>query len=67
MLDVQLVESHASLAAAESQEAALAEASRVDADRHAQELKDAYLITRAKRRTLAMEEWDPPILEGIPI
>jgi hypothetical protein len=67
MLDVQLAEAHASLAAVESQEATLAEAGRVDTDRHAQELKDAYLVTRAKHRTLAMEEWDPLILEGIPI
>jgi erythromycin esterase-like protein len=55
MLDVQLAEAHTSLAAAESREAALAKADRVDADQHAQELKDAYLVTRAKRRTLATE------------
>jgi hypothetical protein len=39
----------------------------VDRDRHAQELEDAYLVTRAKRRTLAMERQEPLILEGIPV
>jgi hypothetical protein len=39
----------------------------VDQDRHAQELEDAYLATRAKRRTLATERQEPLILEGIPI
>jgi hypothetical protein len=33
----------------------MAEALKVDEDRHAQELEDAYLITRAKHRTLATE------------
>jgi hypothetical protein len=55
MLKVQLAEAHASLAATESREAAMAEAIKVDQDRHAQELEDAYLATRAKRRTLTME------------
>jgi hypothetical protein len=30
-------------------------------------MEDAYLATRAKRRTLAMERQEPLILEGIPI
>jgi hypothetical protein len=55
MLEVQLAEAHANLAAAESREAAMAEAVKVDQDCHAQELEDAYLATRAKRRTLATE------------
>jgi hypothetical protein len=55
MLKVQLAKAHASLAATESREAAMAEAIKVDQDRHAQELEDAYLATRAKRRTLTME------------
>jgi hypothetical protein len=67
MLEVQLAEAHANVAAAESRETAMAEALKVDEDRHAQELEDAYLITRAKRRTLAMERQEPLILEGIPI
>jgi hypothetical protein len=67
MLEVQLAEAHANLAAAESREAAMAEAVKVDQDRHAQELEDAYLATRAKRRTLATERQEPLILEGIPV
>jgi hypothetical protein len=55
MLEVQLAEAHANVAAAESRETAMAEALKVDQERHAQELEDAYLITRAKRRTLATE------------
>jgi hypothetical protein len=54
MLEVQLAEAHGNLAAAESQEATMAEAVKVDQDRHAQELEDTYLA-RAKRRTIAME------------
>jgi hypothetical protein len=30
-------------------------------------LKDAYLVTRAKRRMQALEDREPMILEGIPI
>jgi hypothetical protein len=67
MLEVQLAEAHANLAAAESREAAMAEAFKVDQDRHAQELEDAYLAIRAKRRTLATERQEPLILEGIPV
>jgi hypothetical protein len=67
MLEVQLAEAHAHLAAAESREAAMAEAVKVDQDRHAQELEDAYLATRAKRRALATERQEPLILEGIPV
>jgi hypothetical protein len=32
-----------------------------------QELEDAYLVTRAKHRTLATERQEPLILEGIPV
>jgi hypothetical protein len=45
----------------------MAEAVKVDQDRHAQELEDAYLAMRAKRRMLALERKEPLILEGIPI
>jgi hypothetical protein len=55
MLEVQLAEAHANLAAAENREAAMVEAIKVDQDRHAQELEDAYLATRTKCRTLATE------------
>jgi hypothetical protein len=67
MLEVQLAEAHANVADVESREAALAEAHQVDRDRHAQELEDAYLVTSAKRRTLARESLEPLILEGIPV
>jgi type IV secretory pathway VirJ component len=40
MLEVQLAEAHANLAAAESREATMAEAVKVDQDRHAQEKED---------------------------
>ena len=36
-------------------------------DRHVHQLGEAYLFTRAKRRTLANERQDALILEGIPI
>jgi hypothetical protein len=36
-------------------------------DHLVQELKDAYLVTRVKRRMLALEDQEPIILEGIPI
>jgi hypothetical protein len=67
MLEVQLAEAHANVAAVESRETAMAEALKVDEERHAQELEDAYLVTRAKRRTLATERQEPLILEGISV
>jgi hypothetical protein len=66
-LHVQLAEAQAQAAAAESRETAISEAMKEAEDRHAQELKDAYLVTRAKRRMLALEDQEPIILEGIPI
>ena len=36
-------------------------------DWHVHQLRVAYLITRAERRTLAAGRQDAPILEGIPI
>ena len=36
-------------------------------DRHVHQLGEAYLFTRAKRRTLVDERQDAPILEVIPI
>jgi hypothetical protein len=67
MLKVKLAEAHANLAAAESREATMAEAIKVDQDHHAQELEDAYLATRAKHRMLATKRQKPLILEGIPV
>ena len=64
---MQLVEAHASAAAAESRETTMLEALKEAKDRHGHQLREAYLVTRAKRRTLAAERQDAPILEGIPI
>jgi hypothetical protein len=36
-------------------------------DRHTQQLKDAYLVTRTKRRMLALKDQEPIIFDGIPI
>jgi len=55
MLQVQLAEAHASAAAMESWETAMLEALKEAKDRHAHQLGEAYLVTRAKRRTLATE------------
>ena len=55
------------MVAAESRETAMSEALKEAEDRHAHQLGEAYLVTRAKRRTLAAERQDPLIVEGIPI
>ena len=67
ILQVQLAEAHASAAAAETRETAMSEALKEAEDRHVHQLREAYLITRAKQRTLAAERQDAPILEGIPV
>ena len=67
MLQVQLAEAHASAAAAESREAIMEETLKKAEDRHVHQLRVAYLVIRAERRTLAAERQDAPILEGIPI
>ena len=67
MLQVQLAEAHASAVAAESREATMEESLKEAEDRHVHQLREAYLITRARQRTLAAERQDAPILEGIPI
>ena len=67
MLQVQLVEAHASAAATESHETAMIEALKEVEDRHGHQLGEAYLVTRAKRRTLAAERQDPLILKAIPV
>ena len=55
MLQVQLVEAHASATAAESQETAMSEALKEAKDRHVHQLWEAYLVIKAKRRMLAAE------------
>ena len=67
MLQVQLAEAYASVAAVESRETAMLEALKEAKDRHAHQLGEAYLVTRAKRRPLAAERQDPLILEGITV
>ena len=67
MLQVQLDEARASVAAAVSQETAMSEALKEAKDRHACQLGEAYLVTRAKRRTLAAKRQDPLIVERIPV
>ena len=67
MLQVQLAEAHASAVAAERRETAMSEALKQAEDRHVHQLRVAYLVTRAERRTLAAGRQDAPILEGIPI
>ena len=62
---MQLAEAHASVAAIESRETAMSEALKEAEDWHAHQLGEAYLVTRAKRRTLAAERQDPLIVEGI--
>ena len=52
---MQLAEAHASVSAVESHETNMLEALKEAKDRHAHQLGEAYLVTRAKRRTLAAE------------
>ena len=62
---MQLVEAHASAAAAGSRETAMSKALKEAKDRHAHQLGEAYLVTRAKQRKLDAERQDPLIVEGI--
>ena len=55
------------MAAVESRETAMSEALKEAKDRHAHQLGEAYLVTRAKRRMLTAERQDPLILERIPV
>ena len=64
---MQLAKAHTSAAAAESRETAMSEALKEAEDWHVHQLRVAYLVTRAERRTLAAERQDALILEGISI
>ena len=64
---MQLAEAHASAVVAESRETAMSKALKEAEDRHVHQLGEAYLVTRAKRRTLAAEWQEPLIMEGIPV
>ena len=55
------------MAAIESRETAMSEALKEAEDWHVHQLRVAYLVTRAERRTLVAERQDALILEGIPI
>ena len=52
---MQIAEVQASVAAAKSHETAMSEALKEAEDRHVHQLGEAYLVTRAKRRTLTAE------------
>ena len=64
---MQLAEAHASAAAVEIQKTVMSEALKEAKDWHIHLLGEAYLVTRAKRRTLAAKRQDPLIVEGIPV
>jgi hypothetical protein len=66
-LHVLFTKAHAQAAAAKSHETAIVEALKEAKDHHAQQLKNAYLITRPKQRMFATPKQEPMILEGIPI
>src|SRR5688572_837107 len=66
-LQVKLAAAEARAAAAQSNEAIAVEALKEAEDRHSKELKDAHLTIRARRRMVAIEDDEAPILEGIPI
>ena len=51
----------------ESREAAAIEAFEQAEGQHTQRLKDFYLVTRARRRTLTLEDRECPMLGGISI
>ena len=52
---MQLAKADAIAAAAESRETAMLEALKEAKDRHVHQLREAYLVIKAKRRTLATE------------
>ncbi|RLN04679.1 uncharacterized protein C2845_PM13G05080 [Panicum miliaceum] len=66
-LRIRVTEAHARAAAAENHEAIAVEALKLEEDRHTQQLKDAYLITQAKRRMIITDGQQHTVLDGIPI
>jgi hypothetical protein len=66
-LHVQLTEAQARATTTESHETAITEAPRTTEERHAEQLRTTYLITRPKQRTPDVDGQEPVILEGIPI
>jgi hypothetical protein len=67
ILQLQLADAHAKLADVERNLVATEEAWAATEDCHVEALKEAYLVTREKRRGSAAEEEEPVVLEGIPI
>ena len=61
-LQVQLANAKVQATEAESHEAAAVEAFKQAEDRHTQQLKDIYLVTRARRRAFTLDEREFPIL-----
>jgi hypothetical protein len=66
-LQVKLVVAEARAAAAESNEAAAIEDLKEAKEQHVQELRDAHLVGRARRRMRDFPNDKPPILDGIPV
>ena len=66
-LQVKLVAAEARAAAAQSNEAAIIEALKEADERHSQELKEAHLVSRARRRMHAFEGEEPPTREEISV
>ena len=64
---MQFTEAQAQAATTESRETTITKALKTVEDLHAEQLRNAYLITRPKQRMLATHEQEPMILEGIPI
>jgi len=66
-LRVQVTDAHTRAAAAENREAIAVESLKLAEDRHTQQLKDAYLVTQAKRKMITMDSQQHPVLDGIPV
>jgi hypothetical protein len=64
-LQVKLAVAEARVAAAESNEAAAIEDLKESKEQHVQELRDAHLVGRARRRMRDFPGEEPPILDGI--
>lgn len=66
-LQVRLAAAEARVAAAERSAAIATETLKEAKEQHAQALKEAHLMERARRRMQVIEDDDVPILDGIPV
>jgi hypothetical protein len=66
-LQVKLTVAEARATAAESNEAAAIEDLKEAKGQHVQELRDAHLVGRVRRRMRDFPDEEPPILDGIPV